>query len=246
MPLANTVADIEKDEVDIRLRVDEKGDAHGSFTVLLRGRDAQHLSEALFRLVGQERERALRTVVLAWLPEANVDSVSLSSSEGSWQVALRSEVSLVGFAGFETAKVGSSERTGAIPGLDPLHRAVQGLGAMTFGASYLRQADRDSALAIHHATNYHVRRRVELPAGVRVLRTPGPFMLEQAPFRAERNLLWSKSGTGGPILEEDFRLDVATGTVETSQYPAFVRHARSIDAAFLASTRLGFHVVKAP
>ena len=41
-----------------------RGDARGTFAVVLRGRDAQELSEALFRIVGAERQRALRDVVL--------------------------------------------------------------------------------------------------------------------------------------------------------------------------------------
>ena len=34
------------DEVDLRLALDEKGDAKGTFTVLLHGRTAQTLAEA--------------------------------------------------------------------------------------------------------------------------------------------------------------------------------------------------------
>ena len=52
----------------MRLALDAKGDARGTFAVVLRGRDAQELAEALFRIVGAERQRALRDVVLAWLP----------------------------------------------------------------------------------------------------------------------------------------------------------------------------------
>src|SRR5262249_51715792 len=69
----------ERDEVDMRLTLDAQRNARGTFLVSLRGREAQELAEALFRIVGAERQRALRDVVLAWLPWANVDDVQLSS-----------------------------------------------------------------------------------------------------------------------------------------------------------------------
>src|ERR1019366_10096174 len=113
----------ERDEVDVRLALDAQGDARGTFAVVLRGRDAQELSEALFRTVGAERQRALRDVVLAWLPWANVDDVQLASTEGSWQVSLRAEVSVNGYAQLQPAKTPSAPRLGLLPGLDTLHWA---------------------------------------------------------------------------------------------------------------------------
>ena len=100
----------------MRLALDAHGDARGTFAVVLRGRDAQELAEALVRIVGAERQRALRDVVLAWLPWANVDDVQLSSSEGSWQVSLRADVSVSGYAQLEGAK------TWLLPG--PRHAAL--------------------------------------------------------------------------------------------------------------------------
>jgi hypothetical protein len=96
--------DDERNEVDIRLALDARGDAHGTFAVMLRGRDAQQLAEALVRIVGAERQRALRDEVLGWLPWANVDDVQLASSEGSWQVSLRADVDVSGYAQAEGAK----------------------------------------------------------------------------------------------------------------------------------------------
>ena len=72
----------ERDEIDIRLVVDEQGNAKGTITVLLRGHSAQDLAEALVRLVGLERQRALRGIALGWVPFATVEKVELSSSEG--------------------------------------------------------------------------------------------------------------------------------------------------------------------
>ena len=100
----------EGDEVDVRLVVDEKGDAKGSLTVLLRGRAAQDLAEALQRIVGDERQRMLRGVALAWVPFANVDDVVLSSTEESWQVAIRASLTVPGFA-----QLVSDSRGGAGP-----------------------------------------------------------------------------------------------------------------------------------
>src|SRR4029453_12049736 len=88
----------ERDEVDVRLVVDEQGNAKGSLTVLLRGRSAQDLAEALVRLVGNDRQRALRGIALAWVPFATVEKVELSSTEGSWQVAIRAELTPPAYA----------------------------------------------------------------------------------------------------------------------------------------------------
>jgi len=46
---------------------DEKGNAKGTFRATLRGRAAQDIAEALVRVVGVERQRALRNIVLAWV-----------------------------------------------------------------------------------------------------------------------------------------------------------------------------------
>jgi len=82
-PLPVTSGENDADEVDLRLTVAPNGDAKGVFTVILRGHDAQEIAEMLLRVVGDERQKALRNVALAWVPFADVDDVKLSSSEGS-------------------------------------------------------------------------------------------------------------------------------------------------------------------
>jgi hypothetical protein len=69
------------DQVKVVLKVDEKGDAAGTFEATLRGRPAQALADALERVVGTDRREMLRGVVLGWLPWANVNQVSLSSAD---------------------------------------------------------------------------------------------------------------------------------------------------------------------
>ncbi len=219
----------ERDEVDVRLALDAQGNARGSFAVVLRGRDAQELSEALFRIVGAERQRALREVVLAWLPWANVDAVQLASTEGSWQVSLRADVSVSGYAQLEGSK------TWLLPGLDTLHRAWPRARVSSLAATFATQAGRENALAVGAAVQYHVHRRVELPKGATVARMPGPLEVKANLVDAERRL--SVAGDGG-VLEDDFVLDVATGTVPPAEYDAFVAGAHAADDGFLASVRV--------
>ena len=136
---------------------------------MLRGRDAQELAEALFRIVGAERQRALRDVVLAWLPWANVDDVQLASTEGSWQVSLRADVSVSGYAQLE------GQKTWLLPGMDSLHWAWPRARVSSLAATFASRAGRESALAVSTAVQYHVHRRVELPKGATVARMPGPL-----------------------------------------------------------------------
>ncbi|MBX3219589.1 MAG: hypothetical protein KF795_03650 [Labilithrix sp.] len=221
----------ERDEIDIRLVVDDKGDATGTITVLLRGHTAQDLAEALVRLVGLERQRALRGIALGWVPFATVEKVELSSSEGSWQVAMRADLTAPGYAQLEGTKPGS--RIWVLPGMDPVHYVFPRPFVTTLSATYASQAARESALAISHATQYHVRRRVELPAKSQVARLPGPFEGKGPLFSAAR-----KISVAGTSIEEDFTLDITTGTVARDKYDAFVASVRSTDDAFRASTRV--------
>jgi hypothetical protein len=220
----------ERDEVDVRLAVDAKGDAKGSLTVLLRGRAAQELAEALVRIVGAERQRALRAVALAWVPYANVDNVQLSSSEGSWQIALRAELSIPGYAQPEG---GAGARTWVLPGVDPLHTMFPRAYVTTLGATYASRSGRENALAINHAVQYHAHRRIELPQGASVVRVPGPFETHARPLDASRKIT-----VEGTVIEEEFVLGVATGTIAQDRYSAFVGDAHKTDDAFLASTRV--------
>jgi hypothetical protein len=219
----------ERDEVDMRLALDAQGDARGTFAVVLRGRDAQELSEALFRIVGAERQRALRDVVLAWLPWANVDSVQLASSEGSWQVSLRADVSVNGYAQLEGSK------TWLLPGLDTLHWAWPRARVSSLAATFAARADRESALAVGAAVQYHVHRRVDLPKGATVARMPGPLDVKAKLVDASRKLTVTGAGN---VLEDDFVLDVSTGTIPPAEYDAFVGGAHAADDGFLAAVRV--------
>jgi hypothetical protein len=232
-PLPSIGGGQERDEIDVRLALDERGNARGTFVVVLRGRDAQELAEALFRIVGAERQRALRDVVLAWLPWANVDDVQLASSEGSWQVSLRAEVSVSGYAQQDGTK------TWLLPGIDALHWSWPRARVSSLGATFATRAGRESALAVSNAVQYHVHRRIELPKGASVERIPGPLEIKTTLVEASRRIAFENAGsTGqGSRLEDDFILGVATGTVPTAEYEAFVRAAHAIDDGFLASTR---------
>jgi hypothetical protein len=232
----------ERDEVDIRVAVDPRGTARGTFAIVLRGREAQELAEALLRIVGAERQRALREVVLAWLPWADVDDVQLASSEGSWQVSLRAEVSVSGYAQLEGSK------TWLLPGMDALHWAWPRARVSSLASAYATRAGRESALALSTAVQYHVHRRVELPAGARVERMPGPLNVKAKLVDASRKIAVTGSAPGGGdagapaagafAIEDDFVLGVTTGTISASDYDSFARGAHDIDDGFLASMRV--------
>jgi hypothetical protein len=225
LPAVGSASD-ERDEVDVRLALDAQGNARGTFAIVLRGREAQELSEALFRIVGAQRQQALREVVLAWLPWANVDDVQLASSDGSWQVSLRASVSVSGYAQAEG-------KTWVLPGIDPLHSAWPRARVSNLAATFATRAGRESALAVSSAVQYHVHRRVELPPGAVVARLPGPLDVKAGLVEASRKMTIDKSA-----IEDDFVLGVATGTVPPEDYESFVGAAHRTDDGFLASTRL--------
>ena len=230
-PLPTIGSDGERDEIDERLVVDEQGNAKGVLTVLLRGRSAQDLAEALVRLVGNERQRALRGIALAWVPFATVEKVELSSTEGSWQVAIRAELTAPAYAQVEGKQPGS--RSWVLPGVDPIHYVFPRPYTTTLSATYASQGARESALAISHAAQYHMRRRVELPAKAQIARLPGPFEGKGPLMSASR-----KISVAGNTIEEDFTLEVSTGTVPREKYDAFVNETHRADDAFRASTRV--------
>jgi hypothetical protein len=219
----------ERDEVDVRLALDPQGSARGTLAVVLRGREAQELSEAFFHVVGAERQRALRDVVLAWLPWANVEEVQLDSSEGSWQISLRADVSVSGYAQLEAGK------TWLLPGLDTMHSSWPRARVSSLGATFATRAGRESALALSAAVQYHVHRRIELPKGASVARLPGPIDVRTKFIEASRAIGVDKSGQ---VVEDDFVLGVATGTIAAKNYDAFVAVTREADDGFLASTRV--------
>jgi len=242
-PLPATSSESEEDEIDERLTVDARGDARGTFTILLRGRDAQDIAEMLVRTVGDQRQRSLRGVVLAWVPFANVESVDLSSTEGSWQVALRATVTIPGYAEEDGARTPEGP-TWILPGIEPLHTVYPRGSASTLSATYASEGTRESALAVSHAVQYHAHRRVELPAGATLVRTPGPFEVHTHALLASRRVRL----TAGPstIVEDDFQMGVPTGTIPASEYAGFVADAHRTDDAFLATTRIRTPIAPKP
>jgi hypothetical protein len=220
-----SLLDQNRDEIDLRLAVDDRGDAQGTFTILLRGRTAQMIADALEKVVGTDRRDMLRGVVLAWVPWANVNDVELSSSEGSWQVSLRADVSIPGF-------VQTERGTWVLPGFEPLHAAFpRAVG--TLGATFASQADRESALAIEAALQYHVRRRIDLK-GRSTLAGPLPTVEIK-----DDSLTASRQGKlEGGVLEEDFSLSIPTGTIDVARYRDFAKKAHQVDDAFQAAVRI--------
>ncbi|WP_437895851.1 hypothetical protein [Sorangium sp. So ce124] len=216
------------DEVDLRLTVDAQGNATGTFTILLHGRAAQALSEAFETVVGTARREMLRGVVLGWLPWADVEDVVVSSTEGSWEVALRAAVTIHGFA----QPAGKDAAAWTLPGLEPVHLVFPRAYTSTLGASYASRGARKSALAIETALQYHVRRRIELPEGYAVARAPEGVRVEHAGLAA------SRKGSYGAAIEEDFALSLPTGTVSIDEYKAFVERVQAVDSGFMAGIRV--------
>jgi hypothetical protein len=218
-----------RDEADIRLVLDDKGDAKGTFTVLLHGRVAQSLSEAFETVVGTERREMLRSVVLAWVPWADVEDVTLSSSEGSWEVALRAAIVVHGYGRPE----GKDGKVWVLPGLEPVHLLGGRNTVSTLGATYASRAERQSALSIDSPLQYHVRRRVELPQGATIAREPGIVEVRDPHLSATR-----KGTYKGNVIEEDYHLNLPTGTVDADEYQAFVGRVHAVDDGFMAGIRV--------
>jgi hypothetical protein len=227
MPVGGTSTEEARDEIDLRLKLDDKGNAKGTFTILLRGRTAQSLADALEKVVGTDRDDMLRGVVLGWVPWANVDDVGLSSSEGSWQVSLRASISIPGYAQAE----GSSW---VLPGFEPLHAGFPRPFVGTLGATFASQGARENALAIEDAFQYHVRRRVELGAESKLVGALPSVDVKDDNLEASRR---GKLEAG--TLDEDFSLSIATGTLDAARYEGFADKAHRVDDGFQAATRVG-------
>jgi len=238
-PLPAIAISTERDEIDEHLVVDDQGNAKGVITVLLRGRAAQDLAEALVNLVGLERQRALRGIALGFMPFATVDKVELTSSEGSWQIAVRAEFTAPAYAQIEGQKAAS--RTWVLPGMDPIHHVFPRPYVSTLASSYATEAARESALAILRATQYRVRRRIELPENAKIVRAPISFDGKGPLLSASR-----KFQITGTNIEEDFTLEISTGTVAREHYEQFVNAAQRTDDAFRASTRVKWGRTPAP
>jgi hypothetical protein len=219
----------ERDEIDVRLALDDKGSAKGTFTILLHGMAAQGLSDAFETVVGTERRDMLRRVVLGWLPWANVDDVTVSSKEGSWEVALRASITIPGYARFE----GKGGKTWVLPGLEPVHGVFPSSYVTTLGAMYTQRGERESDLSIENTIQYHVHRHVDLPAGASIVKAPAGIAIDDPRVGAER-----KYSAQGSSIDESFSLSLPTGTVKAKDYRAFVEKVRSIDETFLAGARV--------
>ena len=217
------------DEIDVRLALDDKGDARGTFTALLHGRAAQALAEVFETVVGTERREVLRGVVLAWLPWADVEDVAISSSEGSWEIALRATIAIHGFGRPE----GKDGKTWVLAGLEPVHQVFPKGPVGTLAGVYASRGARQNALSIDAPLQYHLRRRIELPAGATVTRAPADVHVVDQNVQARR-----KRKQSGQTIEEDFVLSLPTGTVPAGRYQAFVEKVQAIDDGFMIGTRI--------
>ena len=217
------------DEVDLRLALDDKGDAKGTFTVLLHGRTAQTLAEAFETVVGSDRQELLRGVVLGWVPWADVDDVTVSSTEGSWEVALRAKIAVHGYGRPE----GKGGKTWVLAGLEPVHIVFPRATVGTLGATYASRGARQNALSIDAPIQYHVHRRIELPAGARVTRAPTNLDVLGPNLTARRT-----TTSAGQVLEDSFTLSLPTGTIAAESYPVFVSKVQAVDNGFMAGTRV--------
>jgi hypothetical protein len=217
------------DEIDVKLGVDDRGDAKGTFTARLHGRTAQTLADAFETVAGTERTELLRNVVLGWLPWADVQEVSVSSGEGSWEIALRASIAIHGFGRPE----GKRGRTWVLAGIEPVHVMVPRAGVSTLGATYASRGARQNALSIDAPIQYHLHRHIELPRGATIPVAPAPVRVSDARVQAQRT-----TTVAGNIVEEEFTINLPTGTVTPSAYQAFVGRVQTIDDGFLAGLRV--------
>ena len=225
------------DEIDVRLALDAHGDARGTFAVVLRGRDAQGLAESLVTTVGVERQSALRDVVLAWLPWANVDAGAARVVRGklAGEPARRRERSAA-------TRSSRARKTWLLPGLDTMHGRVPARACRASGPRSRAAAGRESALALNRSVQYHVHRRVELPAGAtrradaRPARGEGPAGRRLAPLRGQASGPGSQRRPGARGRLHPRRRRPAPSP--PSEYDAFVAVAHAADDGFLASTRI--------
>ena len=217
------------DDVDIALTVDEKGTAKGKVKLTLRGRTAQALSEAFNTVVGSDRTEMLRSVVMGWVPLADIDEVHLSSTEGAWEVSVDADVSIHGFGSPE----GRDGHTFVLAGFEPVHSGMGRTGAGTLAQVYATRSARQSALSIESPIQYRVRRKLQLPAGMTIVKGPTNVAVKSPNLVASRT-----AKVEGSVVSEDFTLSLPTGTVEADRYRAFVDDVQQIDAGFLAGIRV--------
>jgi len=214
------------DEIDMRFTVDQRGDATGTVTLLLRGRAAQVLLDAFEERAGSDRTDMLRSVVLGWIPWANVDEVVSSSAEGAWELGVRARVSVPGFAQPEGEAY-------VLAGMAPLHAVVPQPASSTIAATFAGQGGREDALAIESSWHYHLRRRIELPAGWSISATPSAVKEQDPHLQAERRV-----DAQGAVVQEDFTLSIPTGTIGPAEFDEFAARARRVDDGFLSGIRV--------
>ncbi len=87
----------------------------------------------------------------------------------------------------------------------------------TLGGTCASRGARQNALSIDVPLQYHVRRRIELPAGASIGPRPVDLDISDANVHARRKLKMA-----GNVVEEDFVLSLPTGTVSAARYQAFV------------------------
>ena len=227
-----------EDEVDIRMALDENGNAKGEITILLRGRLAQELSAAFERVVGQERDRILRSLVSAWVAGATVDEAAYSDQDG---IAVRARftagayaerLNTVVSANPKAAAAASKATTFIVPGHVALHFDSGGERS-TLLERYGDSLAREGTLSVRDAVRYHVRRSIDMPAGFTLGRGPGPLHVESTGLTAERSFQVT-----GSKLVDDVRLSLETQTIEGAQVSAFVDTLRKVDEGLLASERI--------
>lgn len=215
-------ADAGIDNASIELALDAKGTAKGTITITLRGRMAQSLSEAFNTVVGTDRREMLRRSVMAWVPWADVDDVKLQSAEGAWEVVIIASVSVHGFGSPE----GRDGHTLVLTGMQPMKSA-------TLAQWYASRADRESALAIESSMQYRVTRKITLAPGMSVVKQPEAVRVKGKFVEGNRSIK-----VDGSTITEEFELNLPTGTVDASDYNAFVTDVKAIDAGFLAGLRV--------
>jgi hypothetical protein len=158
-----------------------------------------------------------------------VDEVTVSSTEGSWEVALRATIAVHGFGRPE----GKDGKSWTLPGLEPVHFVFPHHAVGTLGASYASRGARQNALSIESPLQYHFHRRLELPPGATVSRSPTAVDVTDPNISAHRRV-----DLQGSVLSEDFSLSLPTGTVSALRYQAFVEKVQAIDDGFMAGARV--------
>jgi hypothetical protein len=210
------------DEAAIDLVLDEQGTAKGKVSLTLRGQEAQYLAEAFFYVVGDDRREMLRSTVQGWLPWASVDDVRLASKEGAWEIVLDAQVTIPGFGTAE----GKEGKTWVLPGFEPAKRG-------TLAQRYASRLARQSALTIDAPVQYRVKRTIKLPAGASVLGLAPEVDKKGTHVTARRKL-----AAQGDTVTEEFTMALPTGTVDASEYRAFLDDVQAVDAGFQAAIRV--------